>query len=472
MKKIVFLFLFLILFFLQINVYAVDPSDCDPLFKDIILKKDQEGNLLSGAGFTIRDAGNNYSIPYSEKEAGRFEIKLYRNPECYSIQGTSSFGKRPTVRKLAQTISPDSAVSLFEEIGSRSLERIYYLEDWNNNLPGVNENGYREEEIGSYTYRYVDVVFPLIIDETKTPIGYIKGGKYVVLLHGIAEMNYRTRDVQNGYSYISAYDRKFYFKDEDENKDLTYYRYDPDYKYSKMMYLNHDKLVAFQEQYAIDDIYSYECTDSDNHTTISNDIQYGETIPPECSIIHNITNHKGDVTLEISNRINDGESTSATKGETIQYNTLIKNTGTVDSYNVQVKTVVPTELEYIQNSANFGGEYDEETRTVTWEISKLDAGSEADLKYKATVSSDVADFGTIQLRSTVTSDEYPEEIDSGEVTIEVQKKSEAFIDNATQVITNPKTGSILSMIICILSIVTLFILNYHYQKKKEKATQN
>ena len=146
----------------------------------------------------------------------------------------------------------------------------------------------------------------------------------------------------------------------------------------------------------------------------------------------------------------------------------MRNKGSASAKNVQVKTVVPEELEYIQNSANFGGEYDEETRTVTWDISKLDAGSEAELKYRATVSSDINDLGTIQLRSTVTSDEYPEEIDSGEVTIEVQKKSEAFVDNATEVIKNPKTGSILSMILCTLAIMIIFVLNYRYQKKKTK----
>ena len=98
-------------------------------------------------------------------------------------------------------------------------------------------------------------------------------------------------------------------------------------------------------------------------------------------------------------------------------------------------------------------------------ISPQDAGTEAELKYRATVATDVADLGSIQLRSVATSDEYPNEIDSGEVTIEVQKKSTAFVENATEVIRNPKTGSIISMILCVLSIGIVFTLNYRYQKK-------
>ena len=245
---------------------------------------------------------------------------------------------------------------------------------------------------------------------------------------------------------------------------IRYVTFIEDYNYSKMTNLDYDGLVEFKKKYAIEGINSEEC--EEDPSGISDEWGSSNNPPsPNCVTIHNITNYQGDVILELTNSINGTDSVSVTRGDTVQYRTLIKNTGTVATFNVLVKTIVPEELEYIKNSANFGGVYDPDTRIVTWDISKLDAGTEAELKYRATVATDVADLGSIQLRSVATSDEYPNEIDSGEVTIEVQKKSTAFVENATEVIRNPKTGSIISMILCVLSIGIVFTLNYRYQKK-------
>ena len=305
----------------------------------------------------------------------------------------------------------------------------------------------------------------MFIDEVETPQGYAPAKRKVVILTGVIEISY--------YSYGYIYNKSFKF-DSNYYLNQTYYNYDKDYNYDRMYSLNNEDWLEFQEKYRDND-YIEDCHDEEICRYNSNEYNSDEYNPSNwvcnteyvCNKIHQVVNVEGEVILELTNSINNDDSITATRGDTVQYKSTIKNTGTMASYNVLVKTYVPEELEYIKNSANFGGIYDEETRAVTWDISKLDAGNEAELKYKATVASDVADLGTIQLRSVATSDEYPDEIDSGNVTIEVQKKSTAFVENATEVIKNPKTGSLISTVFCLLSIGSVFIINYRYQKKRK-----
>ena len=477
MKKLTAISLFLISFFYQINVYAEVSCHRGELnqvkmFEDKIKKINESGELLPGARFYLHDINNKINISYTESSSGEHFLSMY-DSWCYEDPISNDSGKHPVIKKLSQSLAADEAGETIKVLILDQVKNIHSMDEWNEEVPGYYLTPYTEttDNVNREVTRKTPILYPLFLDENRTPDGYVPSKRYVVLVSGVFKTVYY---ISNGDIYSVDFDfDKIYYAAQ------TYYKYDKEYDYSKMYSLDHDDWTAFYNQYA-EDNYEEECHEEE----VCPEVYYGSfdysnigdvnLTPLSCHMetvcikTHNIVNVKGDVILELSNSINDNESISATKGETVRYQTTVRNKGSASAKNVQVKTVVPEELEYIQNSANFGGEYDEETRTVTWDISKLDAGSEAELKYRATVSSDINDLGTIQLRSTVTSDEYPEEIDSGEVTIEVQKKSEAFVDNATEVIKNPKTGSILSMILCTLAIMIIFVLNYRYQKKKTK----
>ena len=468
--KNIIVILFFMLFCFQINVYAEDECGSRQtlakigVYKDKIMKVDGEGNLLSGAQFKLHDPKNKVSIMYDELSPGNHELSMYYSL-CIYFPINYYMDNKPVLEKLSNQMTSNSAGEMLSQVVISQFDNIYYIEDWDRAVKDYTPGSYEETtNSNGNTTRKTHILFPMFIDEVETPQGYAPAKRKVVLLSGVVEISY--------YSYGYIYNKNFMF-DKIYYFNQTYYEYDKDFNYNKMYSLNNDEWIAFQEKYSSDD-YTEDCHDEEI-CRYRDDIYYNNqydsgscNMEYVCDKIHKIVNVEGDVVLELTNSINGTDSVSVTRGDTVQYRTLIKNTGNIPSYSILVKTIVPEELEYIKNSANFGGVYDPDTRTVTWDISKLDAGNEAELKYKATVATDVADLGSIQLRSVATSDEYPNEIDSGEVTIEVQKKSTAFVENATEVIKNPKTGSLISTILCLLSMGIVFMLNYFYQKKRQE----
>ena len=471
MKKNIIVILFFMLFCFQINVYAEDECGSRQtlakigVYKDKIMKVDGEGNLLSGAQFILHDPKNKVSIMYEEQSPGIHELSMYYS-RCLYTPLSYSTDDKPVLKKLSNSMTSNSAGEMLSQVVISQFDNIYYIEDWDRAVKDYTPGSYEETtNSNGNTTRKTHILFPMFIDEVETPQGYAPAKRKVVLLSGVVEISY--------YSYGYIYNKVFKYTNDVYYYNQTYYEYDKDYNYNKMYSLNNDDWIVFQEKYTNDDFIE-DCHD-ENICLFTGDIYYDNEYTPSscgfeyvCDKTHKIVNVEGNVVLELTNSINDNDSIAATRGDTVQYKSVIKNTGNIASYNILVKTIVPEELEYIKNSANFGGVYDPDTRTVTWDISKLDAGNEAELKYKATVATDVADLGSIQLRSVATSDEYPNEIDSGEVTIEVQKKSTAFVENATEVIKNPKTGSLISTILCLLSMGIVFMLNYFYQKKRQE----
>ena len=471
MKKVVILLSIFMSLGFQLNVYADDECNSqstlvqESIFKDKIMKVDDEGNLLSGAKFSLHDSRNKVSIMYEEKSLGNHELSMYYS-NCLYIPTGYNKDNKPVLKKLSNPMTANNAGDMLSQVVIAQFNNIDYIEDWDRVVKDYTPGSYEESRNShSNTIRKTHILFPMFIDEVETPQGYAPAKRKVVILTGVIEISY--------YSYGYIYNKSFKF-DSNYYLNQTYYNYDKDYNYDRMYSLNNEDWLEFQEKYRDND-YIEDCHDEEICRYNSNEYNSDEYNPSNwvcnteyvCNKIHQVVNVEGEVILELTNSINNDDSITATRGDTVQYKSTIKNTGTMASYNVLVKTYVPEELEYIKNSANFGGIYDEETRAVTWDISKLDAGNEAELKYKATVASDVADLGTIQLRSVATSDEYPDEIDSGNVTIEVQKKSTAFVENATEVIKNPKTGSFISTVFCLLSIGSVFIINYRYQKKRK-----
>ena len=109
-------------------------------------------------------------------------------------------------------------------------------------------------------------------------------------------------------------------------------------------------------------------------------------------------------------------------GDNVTYTIVVSNDGAADAKNVVVKDILAPGFKFIE--ANYGGVYDELTRTVTW-IVDVNAKSHVDLTIKVTVE----DYGVLTNNVTV-----------GNKTSSVNITVPEIIPNKTADIENPNFG--------------------------------
>lgn len=103
--------------------------------------------------------------------------------------------------------------------------------------------------------------------------------------------------------------------------------------------------------------------------------------PPEVPVIP--PDDPGDASphLGIAKSIDAGAS--ATQGDTVTYTLTVSNTGTGDAHDVAVTDVVPIGLDAVQAA---GGSYDAGSRTASWTIESVPAGTSKTLTLQAEVT--------------------------------------------------------------------------------------
>ena len=109
-------------------------------------------------------------------------------------------------------------------------------------------------------------------------------------------------------------------------------------------------------------------------------------------------------------------------GDNVTYTIVVSNDGAADAKNVVVKDILAPDFKFIE--ANYGGVYDELTRTVTW-IVDVNAKGHVDLTIKVTVE----DYGVLTNNVTV-----------GNKTSSVNITVPEIIPNKTADIENPNFG--------------------------------
>ncbi len=480
MNKKILLFLIVVNFIFAKNVYAysVDhPIYCcgsvtTLVYNDEIIKQDMNGNHLDGATFVLKDINDSIQIKYSSDYDGRHRLNITESvhcDECHQAR-TKSFNKNDdnlTVNKLTKNISTNNALSSIEKLVIKQFDNISSYEDLKQKVSDV----YCQEFTGGHVHgkttgSYIDndsikidkladqyydprsydycskrIVYPMIVEETIAPKGYIKSNKYVVLLPIDVTFyeNYDGNDININYPQML------------DGISIEYYNYDSNYDYSKMYKLSNDEITSFEEKYLVTGMNSDEyCEPVVCETVI------GANCPPEkCyPTDHVIKNSPGEVKLSLTNSINGSDSTTVKKGGKVKYRAQLKNSGTAASYNNVITTVVPPDIEYIDGSASNGGTYNDEDRTITWDIYSLDAGESTDLSYDATVIRNT-NIDKIQLRSSVVSDQVQNKVDSAPAIINVKG---GFV--------NPNTGSLISIILSLMTIILFLFLNFKYFRKK------
>lgn len=483
MNKKILLFLIVVNFILAKNVYAyrVDyPIYCPNcgsgttlVYNDEIIKQDMNSNHLDGATFVLKDINDSIQIKYSSDYDGRHRLNITESVPCRCSGGggarTKSFIKNDDnliVDKLAKNISTNNALSSIEKLVIKQFDNISSYEDLKQKVSDVycreytgwhaygqttgsyiDKNSIKIDKLadhyyGSGTYAYCSkgIVYPMIVEETIAPKGYIKSNKYVVLLPIDVTFyeNYDGNDIDINYPQML------------DGISMEYYNYDSNYDYSKMYKLSNDEITNFKEKYLVTGMNSDEyCEPVVCETVI------GAYCPKKCyPTDHVIKNSPGEIKLSLTNSINGSDSTTVKKGEKVKYRAQLKNSGTAASYNNVITTVVPPDIEYIDGSASNGGTYNDEDRTITWDIYSLDAGESTDLSYDATVIRNT-NIDKIQLRSSVVSDQVQNKVDSAPAIINVKG---GFV--------NPNTGSLISIIMSLMTIILFLFMNFKYFRKK------
>lgn len=145
------------------------------------------------------------------------------------------------------------------------------------------------------------------------------------------------------------------------------------------------------------------------HATVSAATPAGSTIAnvatvqtaEGCIVDDDCRTEDVDHTPDVSIVKDDGEEVVAI-GQELTYDLTVTNGAAREAPLTVVTDVLPETVEFV--SATDGGVYDEETRTVTWELGTLDAESERVVSVTARVAGGLEDGDTIVNTATVTTE--------------------------------------------------------------------
>jgi uncharacterized repeat protein (TIGR01451 family) len=115
-------------------------------------------------------------------------------------------------------------------------------------------------------------------------------------------------------------------------------------------------------------------------------------------------------TLDITKSADPVSGSDVEPGDTITYTLNVDNTGSSQATGVTVTDVLDSNLNYVDGSC--GGatcNYDTNTRTITWDVGTLDAGSDIDLTFETVVADNVTAGTQIFNTATVTADNAPDD---------------------------------------------------------------
>ena len=168
--------------------------------------------------------------------------------------------------------------------------------------------------------------------------------------------------------------------------------------------------------------------------------------------------YKRTIHLNIINLVNNVDKFNVKNDEILLYSVKVQNTGDGYSENNIISAVVPKGLEIDKNRISDNGIYNEEDSIITWNLEELNPNSEYTFNYYAKViNSDIKEYIGY---SYLTSNQAPEKVVSGNTIVSVENKKS--IPNTLK---NPNTGTDISMIII---VITLLVSSITYTKLKRK----
>ena len=192
------------------------------------------------------------------------------------------------------------------------------------------------------------------------------------------------------------------------------------------------------------------------------------------SLVPFFMDEEGVVKFEISNSVNGLAKYNASNNKNLEYEIIVKNTGTASSSQNVIVTNVPKQVIVDENSISNSGTFNASNNTITWNIDYINSEEQILLYYRAIAPNDVNGEELIGNSNVL----------SAQVTTKTYSNNTIVtLDKMVEIIKNPKTGitmiyipntnlgmplSVFLMIIVIISITSIMFVK---KVKKKRLTQ-
>ena len=411
-------------------------------------KSDEEGNNIINAKFILRDKEGiiKYDVLYDEdyKAYGyvrsfEYDYQKLLNVLPLNVEDVvSSFRKMEDFIPYINSQSEKSSIKNFDNMNVRCISTENDSISKNNNLVVPTD------KFLNYSYCRVYVPTVMFLEEVVTPKGYEKETAVLPAIIGfIYDFDQETGEIINTDSGINTFinfpTSPIYF---DENEyDIKFERL---YKYDNT--LDYDDIESVYNAFInYDDSMKYKksrCEEVKMSNTLGNNTLYNikrlasdglELAELQCTPI--IVDKKGKSNVSINSYVNSKEEINITENSNVEIKVFLKNSGKAPSYENKVVSNVPEGVEYVDGSATDDGVYDNEKKTVTWDLDYLDANSGYMFSYNVSVSTGNRESVYV-VTSSVSNEENTESIVSNEARV----TTPGMGSNDTEEVVNPKTG--------------------------------
>ncbi len=398
-------------------------------------KVDNQNTILEGARFKFYDHNNTLSIDFNEDKQYKgihtfsydngvilyngltFELNDLSNQELNKEELYDMiYNMLPDYYKnlLKFTTTYDDFVTEIDNNPNRFLRYSY--------------NNYLDNEI-----IYFDISLPMIIEETKSPGGYIKE-KYVV--------------IENVFVVLEFY--------EDTNLERVSLNLSskgvasPVYKYDESFFTSPIGPVINKTSLGL------ECFDmgmmsnkNDGYKIIPLELEQSHDL---CTII--VVNELGSYKLAIDSTIDDKKSVEVPYKSSKKNLIRVTNTGEASVSDAILRVDVPKNLKVIEGSISDGGLYNSTDNAIIWQIDYVDIDNPVTLSFDFTPLNNSGKDIVIPATLKKNGEELTSEVD-------VTVVSEIPVKNTE------KDGNIISLVIVLLTLLITGLCAYKLDKKNK-----
>ena len=407
-KKICFIILLCLVFIpyktnaIQCYQPRIVPTESSYFFTFDFKKTDASATVeipLKNAEFNITSLDNRYTFETTQS---------YNNTnDYYELQSLKIVNVEELYELLPQEIKNlYSSINSYNDYINIKSQIKYSNYDRCNEWYDENNNKYSDSSIE------INFQIPIKIVETKSPIGYIK----------------------DEFVAITDVTLFFYYKNQNEaidNKQIVitstnniFYQYDKTIDYNQ--YIVNNNLIELLQSYP-----SYEGY---------------------------IPNKKGNVELEIDNKIENAYNYETNSKKIVNYVIKVSNKGNAPSGDNIVTIVIPKDLKVKEETISDNGILDLENNTVSWSIDYLESNSEKNLSFDIIISNKT--IGEYSFFSSINHNK--SNLNAPNTNLKINKE---IIDS--KAINNPKTRAGISKIIIAIIFLAITISYLTFKRTKK-----
>ena len=448
-KHFISVLLFICIFVISINYVNADER------KDWLIKKDEQGNLITTADFEIRSLFGNDVINVNNESNETESLYSYIGSDEITYERALGFlndDQKALINGKKTLENYESVKATIERTYGNETEFVQAL----GNTKGI--QGFTayttatdctdgdNDCLSTSTIDYISLTAYnfVILEETKAPLG-MERNKYIV---PIEITFYMVLDENNN---LSTDNGQIVY-----NIGSNFIKYNPSVNYTNLVetytYLvnNWNEIKGTIYTDCEEDINAYIGFVPKTKEADEGRVLNVGGLGSACSHNPVIVDKVGTYDVSVTSYVNNSPSTNAIRHDTVNVKIKLSNNGTVDSYNNVVVSHIPEEVSYVENSASNDGVYDEIDKTITWNVDRLDSSSSIEFTYDVMVPNNAKINSNIIANASLNSDNVTDVIVSNNSTIRVKD------------IVNPKTGDLekLGFVIALtIAFAVLYVLH-------------